>query len=324
MEEQENYNVNEEETKEFNEINSEIQTIYNEQYTLEEKHKVKISLIRLLIFFILSTIIYYIAKAHDPFKNIEMEETTVSVFLKYVKYIMVFSNIIAIIGIILLVLYLLKIELKIKKKTLKNIIDVFEWLVIFPICVAVATFCFSFVFTFTIVEGDSMLPNYQNGDQLFLFYTKKLERFDCIVIDVDEKYDARVETLYIKRIIGMPGEYIEYRFEENENGEMVTNLYVNNEFIDEYFFSLEQQERYPTFIYGIQEFNLEEICLINNLNYETNSEGQVVIPEDYYLVLGDNRPNSKDSRTIGLIHKDDIIGKIKFKVESGFIFKKTE
>ena len=50
-----------------------------------------------------------------------------------------------------------------------------------------------------------------------------------------------------------------------------------------------------------QDFTLQEICQFNPCE---------VIPEGYYLVLGDNRPHSFDSRQIGLIHQDQILGQV--------------
>ena len=45
------------------------------------------------------------------------------------------------------------------------------------------------------------------------------------------------------------------------------------------------------------------------MKWDINEE---IIPENYYFVIGDNRTNSKDSRIIGLIHKDQIMGKTNF------------
>ena len=53
---------------------------------------------------------------------------------------------------------------------------------------------------------------------------------------------------------------------------------------------------------AIKDFNLEEICNCTS------------IPEGKYLVLGDNRPISKDSRTIGLVDEKDILGKAVYRI----------
>jgi signal peptidase I len=105
-------------------------------------------------------------------------------------------------------------------------------------------------------------------------YDSSFQRFEIVV------FNFNGEKL-IKRIIGLPGEHIKY-----VDGE----LYVNNKLIDE--------------DYGKTETNDFDL---NDLNY-------TFIPTGYYLVLGDNRGNSIDSRYIGLIKKDDILGTVKYSV----------
>ena len=81
----------------------------------------------------------------------------------------------------------------------------------------------------------------------------------------------------VKRVIGLPGESIEYK--ENE-------LYINGEIIDDV-----TTER-------TNNFALKELYNIDK------------IPNNYYFVMGDNRSDSRDSRdyTVGLIKKEDIVG----------------
>ena len=98
---------------------------------------------------------------------------------------------------------------------------------------------------------------------------KDIKRFDIVVVDDKEE-------LIIKRIIGLPGENIEYK--DNK-------LYVNGKMVKENFSHKE------TYDYSIEELDATEV------------------PEDSYFVLGDNRLNSKDSRIIGFIPKDQILGK---------------
>ena len=94
---------------------------------------------------------------------------------------------------------------------------------------------------------------------------KDIKRFDIVVIKRNKEY-------LIKRVIGLPGDMIEYK--DNK-------LYVNNEIVKEDF--LHKQT---------DDYKLEK-----------------VIPDNYYFVVGDNRPNSLDSRVIGLISKDEILGR---------------
>ena len=132
------------------------------------------------------------------------------------------------------------------------------------------------------VLGPSMSPNYQDGDILILnklhYRLQKPKRFDVAAIQYnDTKY-------FIKRVIGLPGETVAY-----QDG----TLYVNGEMVEEHFTMFDQTA----------DFSLEEI-------------GYDVIPEGYYLVVGDNRGNSLDSRSkeVGLIKKSDFIGKVMFRI----------
>ncbi len=131
------------------------------------------------------------------------------------------------------------------------------------------------------VVGPSMSPNYQDGDILILnklhYKLHKPKRFEVVAIKYkDTKY-------FIKRVIGLPGETISYK-----DG----ILYVNGKVVEEKFKTT-----------TTADFSLE------SLGYET-------IPEDYYLVVGDNRENSLDGRSkeVGLIHKKDFIGKVVFRI----------
>ena len=137
-----------------------------------------------------------------------------------------------------------------------------------------------YVASFQQVVGPSMEPNYKSGDLLFLdkisYKFTKPKLFDVVVI-------ANDDTKYmIKRIIGLPGDNIEYK--DNK-------LFVNGKFVEENFE-----------ITGVTEdFSLKD------LDYEK-------IPDDYYFVLGDNRENSLDNRKYGLINIKDVIGKVRFRI----------
>ena len=130
-----------------------------------------------------------------------------------------------------------------------------------------------FIFSPIKVNGTSMEPNLKDGDIMILneigYLLNGVNRFDIVVVNSDgEKI--------IKRVIGLPGEKVEYR--DNK-------LYINDEEVVE------------TFQHGdTDDFEL------SSLNLDT-------IPNDHYFVVGDNRGNSKDSRIIGVIHKSKIAGK---------------
>lgn len=154
-------------------------------------------------------------------------------------------------------------------KVKKIIKEIYPYVVIVVVVVLIRTF----IVTPVIVSGDSMNPKLEDGEILLIrkigYNSKTIKRFDIVVIQ-KEKDEI------IKRIIGLPGEHISYRNNK---------LYVNDEPVTEPFYARKTED-----------FNLEEICSCTE------------IPQGKYLVLGDNRPISKDSRMIGLIDEKDIIG----------------
>ena len=160
-----------------------------------------------------------------------------------------------------------------------------EWLP-YIIIIIVVVLIRSFIITPVIVRGDSMDETLHDGEVLLLskinYKVDEISRYDIIVIrDRDNDY-------IIKRIIGLPGDDIEYRS---------NTLYINDKKIDDKFTDDETDD-----------FNLKDICKIND---DDCSEG---IPDDMYLVLGDNRDVSADSRIKGLIKKEQIMGETIFRL----------
>ena len=150
------------------------------------------------------------------------------------------------------------------KKFLK---EIYPYLIIILVVALIRLF----IATPVRVDGASMHSTLSNGDILVLNkLNKSYKRFDIVVI----KYE---KSKLVKRIIGLPGETIDYK----DN-----NLYINGEIIDDVAVS------------RTGDFTLKELYNIEK------------IPDGCYFVMGDNRGNSSDSRDyrIGLIKKSDIIG----------------
>lgn len=149
----------------------------------------------------------------------------------------------------------------------------------YVIIIVVVILIRSFIITPVIVSGNSMKPNLNNGELLLVrkigYNEKTIERFDIVVIKQDNEE-------IIKRIIGLPGEHISYKNNK---------LYINDKLVSEDYTHL-----------ITDDFNLEEICSCSS------------IPKGKYLVLGDNRPISKDSRIVGLIDIEDVVGKAVFRL----------
>lgn len=131
-----------------------------------------------------------------------------------------------------------------------------------------------------------MYKTLKDGEALLLskisYKLEAIKRFDIVVIkDIDN-------DLIIKRVIGLPGDTVKY--EED-------TLYINDKPI---------KEDYTNYI--MDDFDVDDICKINGLKCNN------VIPKDMYLVLGDNREVSADSRVKGLIKNKQILGKAVFRI----------
>lgn len=140
-----------------------------------------------------------------------------------------------------------------------------------------------------VVDGDSMEPTLSHGDYLILNKYSDYEQFDIVVFTPpieDEMTEDDEETLFIKRVIGVPGDAVEYRDDA---------LFINGEEIEENF--LEHSSEDETF-YSSGNFSLEKLWGVNE------------VPAGQYFVLGDNRFNSKDSRNFGFIDEESIIGEV--------------
>lgn len=135
----------------------------------------------------------------------------------------------------------------------------------------------------TVVQGSSMNPTLIDQDNLIVdklsYRFSEPERFDIIVFP----YEYEKHTYYIKRVIGLPGEEVKIDFEGN--------IYINNK------------------------------LLVENYGAETiidpgTAWDPIVLGDDEYFVLGDNRNHSSDSRNpaVGLIKRDKIIGRACFRI----------
>tara|TARA_A100001011_G_C14130679_1_gene765293 strand:- start:71 stop:805 length:735 start_codon:yes stop_codon:yes gene_type:complete len=179
------------------------------------------------------------------------------------------------------------------------------------------------------IPSSSMEPNLLVGDRLFVtkytygyskhsfpfsppifkgrLFQKEPKRGDIVVF----KTPADNRTDYIKRLIGLPGDKIQF---------IDSNLFINN---SEIFKS--RISKKDTIFCGkkkIDVFTFEEL-LPNGKKYNTvylkdfsyQNSDIFTVPEKNYFFLGDNRDCSKDSRfltSVGYVHEDNLVGKARF------------
>lgn len=156
--------------------------------------------------------------------------------------------------------------------------EIFSWIITIILAVGLALLIRAFVFEPVKVEQTSMYPTLNDGDRLI---SSKIsyETGDPQFQDIIV-IQINKTTKYVKRVIGLPGDSVEIKN---------SKVYVNGEEINEPYIS-------------------------RDLVYDDYNK--ITVPDNYYFVLGDNRPYSKDSRdeSVGLIPREKIISKIAFRI----------
>ena len=152
-----------------------------------------------------------------------------------------------------------------------------SWVIYILFIIAVTYFIITFVGQRTKVDGSSMETTLSDGDNLIVdkisYRLRDPQRYDIIVFP----YRYAENTYYIKRIIGMPGETIQI---------IEGEVYINGELLGEH--------------YGA------EVMVNPGIAAEP-----IILGEDEYFVLGDNRNHSSDSRdsSVGVLKREDLIGR---------------
>lgn len=165
-----------------------------------------------------------------------------------------------------------------KDKKKEIIAELKSFFVQLCVSIAIVLICTTYFFKPVIVNGSSMYPTLTNKEVgIVNIIGRKLQgidRFDIVVIHIDDsKY-------IIKRVIGLPGETVSYK-----DGQ----LYINGKAIDEPYLDTVYERNYNgLFMEDIQE---------------------VTLGDDEYYCLGDNRPDSLDSRYYGPFSLEQISGK---------------
>ena len=188
------------------------------------------------------------------------------------------------------------------------------------------------------IPSSSMEPNLLVGDRLFVTkysygYSKhsfpfspsifngrilpKLpERGDVVVF----KTPADNRTDYIKRLIGLPGDKIQF---------IDSNLYINNSEVIKSIIS--KNDKIYCGKKTINVFTFDEMLpngkkhnTVYSKDFSFQNSDTFVVPEKHYFFLGDNRDCSKDSRfltSVGYVHQDNLVGKAQFVFFSSDRFK---
>ena len=138
--------------------------------------------------------------------------------------------------------------------------------------VAVIALVFTFGVRIVKVDGHSMDPTLSNGERILINLLKKPDYDDIVVVDGYTEYGRPL----VKRVIGKGGDKLEFK-----NG----HVYRNGNELDE------------SYIHEPMEFSMD---------------GSYTVPEGMVFVMGDNRNHSSDSRFIGPVPVDHVLGRVVF------------
>lgn len=156
----------------------------------------------------------------------------------------------------------------------------FDWMVVIAVALLVAFVVRTFVIAHFVVEGESMFSTLDTGDRVFVnklsYRLHDPNRGDVVVL---HQITGASERDLIKRVIGLPGETVEVR----NCAVLIDGRVLNEPYLD------------------------PEVVTPTNCGGDYVSDGPV--PADHVFVMGDNRGGSQDSRVIGAIDEDDLVGR---------------
>lgn len=156
----------------------------------------------------------------------------------------------------------------------------FDWLVVIAVALLVAFLVRTFVIAHFVVEGESMYSTLDTNDRVFVnklsYRLHDPNRGDVVVL---HQVTGASERDLIKRVIGLPGESVEVR----NCTVLIDGRVLNEPYLD------------------------PEVVTPTDCGGDYLLDG--VVPDNHVFVMGDNRGGSQDSRVIGPINEDDLVGR---------------
>ena len=220
--------------------------------------------------------------------------------------------------------------------------ELYEWVSSIAIAVVLALVINQFLFALVMVDGQSMEPTLYHNERLIVrkaFY--KPEQGDIVIIK-----SQAIQKYIVKRVIALPGQTVDFDSDMNVSvdGTMLTEPYINQKQTSSgnlyaYPLTVPKKGEIADLSFLIVEANLKaghgtmtfEMMADGTVKVSGSElvedgifeEGKTTYKQDCYFVMGDNRNHSSDSRTLGLIPADEIVGKSSIRVfpfsEIGFV-----
>ncbi len=179
-----------------------------------------------------------------------------------------------------------------KQGIVSSIFDVVE---MFAFSVLAVLIIFTFGVRLCRVDGESMENTLQNGENLLLYSFAYTPKQDDIIVFHLTRPEVRMEKTLVKRVIATGGQELKIDFKE-------AKIYVDGiEYADSHAIL-----KNPNNIYSMHTLDMEQYR-----DDYANGVLTVTVPEGQLFVMGDNRNNSKDSRSgdVGFVDERCVLGK---------------
>jgi signal peptidase I len=163
-----------------------------------------------------------------------------------------------------------------------------EWVIVIVVALLVAQLIKTFLLQQFSIPSESMAPTLRTGDRVFVnklsYRLHDVNRGDVVVFERPARLpDPRTKDL-IKRVIGLPGETVEFRTADCQ-------VVVDGRVLEEPYLAPGTCTEAPG----------EAV--------DPDQDGSIEVPADTVFVMGDNRNTSTDSRVFGAIEEDSIVGR---------------
>lgn len=202
----------------------------------------------------------------------------------------------------------------------------------FPV-IALVFFLRSFLYEPFKIPSSSMVPTLEIGDLILVnkfTYGIRLPIINKKVVELNSpqrgdvmvfKYPKDMSLDYIKRVIGIPGDKIEYKNKRLVVNGKAVSYEALSDYLDEEHLTYSKQyrellngaqhrilndDRAPSYVQNPDPFPGRENCSYNVEGFSCT------VPAGHYFVMGDNRDNSLDSRYWGFVPDQNIVGKAFF------------